>query len=112
MELEDRSRRCDLRIDRIPERPRKMWEQFGKEVKDMRIKKLGIENKMEINLTHRKNSKSNKNNKNNQSKPRTIASRLQGQNQNSEERQQAEGHKYLYKRGIQGGNLGKTALRR
>lgn len=53
-------------------------EQCEEEVKEMRINKLGIENKVNIEAAHRTNSNSNKSNKNKQRKPRTIAIDLHG----------------------------------
>ena len=53
IELEDRSRRNNLRIDGIKEKPNKTWEACEKNPQNIIAYKLGIESEVEINIYHR-----------------------------------------------------------
>ena len=70
--LEDRSRRNNLRVDCIKERPNETWEDSEKEL-DIRFKEsLGIEEEVVIERAHRvKTDKSKKGNT-----PRTVVCRI------------------------------------
>ena len=65
-ELEDRSRRNNLRIDRIQERPNETWEDCEASVQVMLKEKLGITDNTEFERCHRMSKRSNPN------RPRTI----------------------------------------
>ena len=63
IELEDRSRRNNLRIDGIKQRPNEIWEDCEKELNTLFEKSLGIEEEVGTEIKHRvktdKNKKSN-----------------------------------------------------
>ena len=68
IDLEDRSRRNNLRIDGISESRNETWEECEEEIQKVFNEKLGVKN-VQIERAHRsKRSKSN----NNSGKPRTI----------------------------------------
>ena len=70
--LEDRSRRNNLRIDGISESRNETWEECEEEIRKVLNEKLGVKN-IQIERAHRaKRSKSN----NNSGKPRTIVCKL------------------------------------
>ena len=72
IDLIDRSRPNDLRIDGISESRNKIWEECEKEIQKVFNEKLGVKN-VQIERAHRsKKSKSN----NNSEKPRTIVCKL------------------------------------
>ena len=71
IELEDRSRRSNLRIDGVEETPNETWDICEGKVQDIVKSKLGITAEIEFDRCHR-NSKFKKN----QAKPRTIVCRL------------------------------------
>lgn len=71
-EPEDCSRRFNLRIDGIPQRPREKWEQCEEKVTGMIISKLEIDDEVKIEGAHQTKSKSNKNNKNQKRKSRQL----------------------------------------
>ena len=52
-ELEDRSRRNNVRIDGIPETSSKAWESCKEEVRNIIANKLGITDDMEIDRSYR-----------------------------------------------------------
>ena len=68
VELEDRSRRNNIRIDGIKENKKESWEECERRVHSMLKDWLDIEN-VEIERTHRGGRKS-------RSKPRTIVCKL------------------------------------
>ena len=68
MELEDRSRRNNIRIDGIKEHNKESWEECETRVHAMLKKRLDIEN-VEIGRAHRAGRKG-------RSKPRTIVCKL------------------------------------
>ena len=51
-DLEDRSRRCNLRIERITEKKGETWEQCEKEIQNIFKEELGLEN-INIERAHR-----------------------------------------------------------
>ena len=53
IELEDRSRRNNLRIDGIEEKPNETWEECEENVQQMIKEKLGITEPIEIDRCHR-----------------------------------------------------------
>ena len=72
IDLEDRSRRNNLRIDGISESRNKTWEECEEEIQKVFNEKLGVKN-VQIERAHRsKRSKSN----NNSEKPRAIVCKL------------------------------------
>ena len=73
VDLEDRSRRNNLRIDGIKEKVGESWEDCEAEVEKLFREKLDIEDRIIIERAHRA-KKTTKNNKKNQ--PRTIMCRL------------------------------------
>ena len=73
IELEDRSRRNNLRIFGVEETPNETWDICKKKVQDIVKKKLGITAEIEFDRCHRTGKF-----KRNQSKPRKIVCRLLG----------------------------------
>ena len=73
IELEDRSRRNNIRIDGIEEEEGEVWEIFQAKATNVFKKKLGIENKIIIEGAHR--TKRNYRNED-KKRPRTIVLRL------------------------------------
>ena len=53
VELEDRSRRNNLRIDGIKEEPNETWEACEKKIQDIIADKMGIESDVKIDRCHR-----------------------------------------------------------
>ena len=53
VDLEDRSRRQNLRIDGINEEPNESWDECKKKVQDLFKETLGIEERIEIDRAHR-----------------------------------------------------------
>ena len=72
IDLEDRSRRNNLRVDGIKERPNETWENWESELHTLFKESLGIEEEVVIERTHR--VKTDKNEKSNT--PRTIVCRI------------------------------------
>ena len=70
IELEDRSRRNNLRIDNIPEVSHETWEMCEDSVKDLIKTKLEINDEIEIDRCHRMGKFKDK------KKPRSIVSRF------------------------------------
>ena len=71
IELEDRSRRNNLRIDGVEETPNETWDICERKVQDIVKNKLGITAEIEFDRCHRTGKF-----KKNQAKPRTIVYRL------------------------------------
>ena len=71
IELEDRSRRNNLRIDGVEETPNETWDICEGKVQDIVVNKLGITAEIEFDRCHRTGKF-----KKNQAKPRTIVCRL------------------------------------
>ena len=69
IDLEDRSRRYNLRTDGVTERKGETWEQCEEEIQNIFKKKLGLENN-DIERAHRSKGKTSSN------KPRTIVCKL------------------------------------
>ena len=78
-DLEDRSRRNNLRIDGIPESRNETWEECEEEIQKVFNQKLGVKDD-HIERAHRSRSKSNSNN----GKPRTIVCKLLNYKQKEE----------------------------
>ena len=77
VDLEDRSRRCNLRIDGVTEKKGETWEQCEEEIQNIFKEKLGLEN---INIERAQRSKG----KTNSNKPRTIVCKLLSYKQKKE----------------------------
>ena len=75
VELEDRSRRNNLRIDGIKEEPNETWEACEKKIQDIIADKMGIESDVEIDRCHRIGPRKTKTGQN-QDRPRTVVCRL------------------------------------
>ena len=60
VDLEDRYRRCNLRIERIIEKKGETWEQCEKETQNIFKEKLGLEN-IKIERAHRSRGKTSHN---------------------------------------------------
>ena len=73
VELEDRSRRNNLRIDGITEKENETWDECEQEVQSLIKDKLGIAEKIVIERAHRIKKKGNSENS---GKPRTIVCRF------------------------------------
>ena len=69
VDLEDRSRRCKLRINNVTVRKCKTWEQCEEEIQNIFKEKIGLEN-IEIERAHRSKGKTSNN------KPRTAVCKL------------------------------------
>ena len=77
IELEDRSRRNNIRIDEIEEEQYETWDRCEEMVQKVIKDKLGIEDEVEINRCHRmKKSRKDQSNNERNSRPRTIICRL------------------------------------
>ena len=74
VDLEDRSRRCNLPIDGVTEREGKTWDQCEDEIQNIFREKLGLEN-IDIERAQGKTSSN---------KPTTIACKLLSYKQNKE----------------------------
>ena len=74
---EDRSRRCNLRIDGVTEKKGETWEQCEEEIQNIFKEKLGIKN-INIERAHRSKGKTSSN------KPRTIVCKLLSYKQKKE----------------------------
>ena len=70
IELEDRSRRNNLRIDGIKEKPNETWEECEENVQEMIKEKLGITEPIEIDRCHRISKRKKPN------RPRTVICRI------------------------------------
>ena len=70
IELEDRSRRNNLRIDRIEEKPNETWKECEENVQEMIKEKLGITEPIEIDRCHRISKRKKPN------RPRTVICRI------------------------------------
>ena len=80
IDLEDRSRRNNLRIDGISESRNETWQECAEEIQKVFNERLGVKN-VQIERTHRsKRSKSNSNSENS----RTIVRKLLNYNQKEE----------------------------
>ena len=77
VDLEDRSRRCNLRIDGVTEKKGETWEQCEEEIQNIFKEKLGIKN-INIERAHRSKGKTSSN------KPRTIVCKLLSYKQKKE----------------------------
>ena len=75
VELEDRSRRNNLRIDGIKEEPNETWETCEKKIQDIIADKMGIESDVEIDRCYRIGPRKTKTGQN-RDRPRTVACRL------------------------------------
>ena len=69
VDLEDRSRRRNLRIDGVTERKGETWEECEEEIQNIFKEKLGLEN-IDIERAHRSKEKTSFN------KPKTIVCKL------------------------------------
>ena len=76
IELEDRSRRCNLRIDGIEEGKDETWDQCEEKVLDIFTNQLGIEKNVQIERVHRTGKKGSKHSYEKTRKPRTIVLKL------------------------------------
>ena len=72
LDLENRSRRNNLRIDGITEGPSESWEQCEEQLQDVFKEKLGLNN-VQIKRTYRVRNKRNKDKK---TKPRAIVCKI------------------------------------
>ena len=77
VDLEDRSRRCNLRIDGVTETKGKTWEQCEDEIQNIFEEKLGLGN-IDTETAHRSKGKTSRN------KPRTIVCKLLSYKQKKE----------------------------
>ena len=77
VDLEDRSRRWNLRIDGVTEKKGETWEQCEEEIQNIFKEKLGLEN-INIERAHRSKGKTSSN------KPRTIVCKLLSYKQKKE----------------------------
>ena len=77
IELEDRSRRNNIRIDGIEDDQNETWDSCEEKVQKLIKEKLGLENEVEIECCHQMKKK-NKDQSNNErrSRPRTIVCKL------------------------------------
>ena len=77
IELEDRSRRNNIRIDGIEDDQNETWDSCEEKVQKLIKKKLGLENEVEIERCHRmKNKNKDQSNNERRSRPRTIVCKL------------------------------------
>ena len=77
IELEDRSRHNNIRIDGIEEEQYEIWDRCEEKVQKVIKEKLGIEDEVEIDRCHRmKNNGKDRSNNERNSRPRTIIFRL------------------------------------
>ena len=72
IELEDRSRRFNLRIDGVEEGKDETWDQCEEKVLDIFTNQLGIEKNVQIKRAHRTGKKGSKHSHEKTRKPRTI----------------------------------------
>ena len=77
VDIEDRSRRCNLRIDGVTKREGEIWEQCEDEIQNVFKEKLGLEN-IDLEKAHRSKGKTSSN------KPRTIVCKLLSDKQKKE----------------------------
>ena len=77
VELEDRSRTCNPKIDGVTERQAETWEQCEEEIQNIFKEKLGLEN-IDIETAHRSKGKTSSN------IPRTIVCKLLSYKQKKE----------------------------
>ena len=77
VDLGDRYRRCNPRINGVTERKGETWEQCEYEIQNIFKEKLGLEN-IDIERAHRSKGKTNRN------KPRTIVCKLLSYKQKKE----------------------------
>ena len=77
VDLEDRSRRCNLAIDVVTEKKAETWEQYEEEIQNIFKEKLDLEN-INIETAHRLKGKTSSN------KPRTIVCKLLSYKQKKE----------------------------
>ena len=76
IQLEDRSRRCNLRIDGVEEGKDETWDQCEEKVLDIFTNQLGIEKNVQIERAHRTGKKGSKHSHEKTSKPRTTVLKL------------------------------------
>ena len=77
IELEDRSRRNNIRIDGIEDDQNETWDSCEEKVQKLFKEKLGLENEVEIERCHRmKNKNKDQSNNERRSHPRTIVCKL------------------------------------
>ena len=76
IELEDRSRRCNLRIDGVEEGKDETWDQCEEKVLEIFTNQLGIEKNVQIERAHRTGKKGSKHSHEKTSKPRAIVLKL------------------------------------
>ena len=76
IELEDRSRRCNLIIDGVEEGKDETWDQCEEKVLDIFTDQLEIEKNVQIERAHRTGKKGSKHSHEKTRKPRTIVLRL------------------------------------
>ena len=77
IELEDRSRRNNIRIDGIEDDQNETWDSCEEKVQKLIKEKLGLENEVEIERCHRmKNKNKDQSNNERRSRPRTIVCKL------------------------------------
>ena len=77
VDIEDRSRRCNLRIDGVTKREGETWEKCEDEIQNVFMEKLGLEN-IDIERAYRSKGKTSSN------KPRTIVCKLLSDKQKKE----------------------------
>ena len=71
IELEDRLRRCNLKIDGVEEEKDETWDQCEEKVLDIFTSQLGIEKNVQIERAHRTGKKGSKHSHEKTRKPRT-----------------------------------------
>ena len=76
IELEDRSRRCNLRRDGVEEGKDETWDQCEEKVLDIFTNQLGIEKNVQIERAHRTGKKGSKRSHEKTRKSRTIVLKL------------------------------------
>ena len=76
IELEDHSRRCNLRIDGVEDGKNETWDQCEEKVLDIFTNQLGIEKNVQIGRAHRTGKKGSKHSHEKTRKPRTIVLKL------------------------------------
>ena len=76
IKLEDRSRRCNLRIGGVEEGKDETWDQCEEKVLHIFTNQLGIEKNVQIERAHRTGKKGSKHSHEKTSKPRTIVLKL------------------------------------
>ena len=96
IELEDRSRRNNIRFDGLTEDPNEIWDDRERKVQDVLLNKLNIEGNIEINRCHRFGKRRG-------SRPRTIVCRFLGFKDKQKILQNAKKtkiHRNIYIRGL------------